>query len=147
MKESVARTMTKYFYKNLAERVHAGDVTLQDVFYLINTFEAALSLHIVYDEAERLEFIDEVIEFYVEAQDKFFAVVAEDSGLAFEEVVERFHQYALMINTGQGYERNCQFAWLDQEEKDYIGTVLTTNMQHLTVNIREFVIGDVNYGF
>ena len=41
MKESVAGTMTKYFYKNLAERVHGGDVTLQDVFYLINTFEAA----------------------------------------------------------------------------------------------------------
>jgi hypothetical protein len=143
MKESVAGTMTKYFYKNLAERVHGGDVTLQDVFYLINTFEAALSLHIVYDEAERQEFIDEAIAFYVEAQDKFFAMVAEDSGLSFEEVIERFGQYALIIDTDHGYERNYRFSWLDQGAKDYVGTVLTTNMQYLTTNIRDNIFEDI----
>lgn len=139
MKESIAQTMTKYFYKNLAECVKDGGVVLQDIFYLINTFEAALSLHIVYDEAERQEYTDEAIAFYVEAQDKFFAMIAADSGLTFENVLDGFEQYSLIIKTDKGYERNYQFSWLEQDEKDYVGTVLTTNMQSLTENIRAFV--------
>ncbi len=136
MKESVAQTMTKYFYKNLAERVHNGDVTLQDAFYLINTFEASLNLHIVYDEAERYEYNDESITFYIETQNKFFNYIAQDSGLTPEDIENKFNEYSLIIKTDQGYQRNYSFTWLDQDEKDYIGTVLTTNIQSLTTNIR-----------
>ena len=140
MKESVAQTMTKYFYKNLAESVRNGNVTLQDAFYLINTFEAALNLHIVYDDAERVEYNDESVRFYIETQNRFFKLIAQDSGLTFEEVVETFSNYSLILKTDTGYQRNYQFSWLDQDEKDYVGTVLTTNIQSLTYNIR-----DINY--
>lgn len=137
MKESVAQTMTKYFYKNLAESVKTGKVTLQDVFYLVNTFESALNLHIVYDDAGRIEYNDESIKFYVETQNKFFEYIALDSGLTFDEVVEQFGNYSLIIKTDSGYQRNYQFSWLDQDEKDYVGVVLTTNIQSLTTNIRD----------
>lgn len=136
MKESVAQTMTKYFYRNLAERVHNGSVTLQDAFYLINTFEAALNLHIVYDEAERVEYNDESLKYYIQTQNKFFEMIAEDSGMTYDEVVNRFNNYSLIIKTDQGYQRNCQFLWLDQGERDYIATTLTTNINSLTYNIR-----------
>ena len=136
MKESIAQTMTKYFYKNLAERVHNGSVTLQDAFYLINTFEAALNLHIVYDDAQRVEYNDESLKFYIETQNKFFQMIAEDSGMTFEEIETKFNEYALIIKTDEGYQRNCQFLWLNQNERDYIGTVLTTNINSLTYNIR-----------
>ncbi|MBE6146605.1 MAG: hypothetical protein E7171_08330 [Firmicutes bacterium] len=136
MKESIAQTMTKYFYKNLAERAHNGSVTLQDAFYLINTFEAALNLHIVYDDAQRVEYNDESLKFYIETQNKFFQMIAEDSGMTFEEIETKFNEYALIIKTDEGYQRNCQFLWLNQNERDYIGTVLTTNINSLTYNIR-----------
>lgn len=136
MKESIAQTMTKYFYKNLAERVHNGSVTLQDAFYLINTFEAALNLHIVYDDAERIEYNDESIKFYVETQNKFFNMIAEDSGMEFNDIVNMFDNYALIIKTDEGYQRNCQFLWLSENEREYINTVLTTNINSLTYNIR-----------
>lgn len=136
MKESIAQTMTKYFYKNLAERVHNGSVTLQDAFYLINTFEAALNLHIVYDDAQRVEYNDESLKFYIETQNKFFQMIAEDSEMTFEEIETKFNEYALIIKTDEGYQRNCQFLWLNQNERDYIGTVLTTNINSLTYNIR-----------
>lgn len=137
MKESVAQTMTKYFYKNLAERVHNGSVSLQDAFYLINTFESALNLHIVYDDAERVEYNDESIKFYIETQNKFFRMIAQDSGMTYDEIVEKFGNYALIIKTDSGYQRNCQFNWLDQDEKDYVATMLTTNINSLTYNIRD----------
>ncbi len=137
MKESVAQTMTKYFYKNLAERVHNGSVSLQDAFYLINTFEGALNLHIVYDDAERVEYNDESIKFYIETQNKFFQMIAQDSGMTYDEIVEKFGNYALIIKTDAGYQRNCQFNWLDQDEKEYVATMLTTNINSLTYNIRD----------
>ena len=136
MKESVIQTMTKYFYRNLAERVHNGDVTLQDTFYLINTFESALNLHIIYDDESRIEYNDEAISFYVEAQDKFFQMIAEDSGMSYEEIEEQFNNYSLIIKTDSGYQRNYSFNWLTEGEKEYVGVVLTTNMEHLTTNIR-----------
>lgn len=137
MKESIVQTMTKYFYKNLAERVHSGDVILQDVFYLINTFEAALNLHIVYEDAERYEYNDESLKFYTELQNLFFEQIAADSEMTYESIVESFGQYALVRETDTGYQRNYQFSWLDAEEKEYIGRVLTTNIASLTVNIRD----------
>lgn len=136
MKESVIQTMTKYFYKNLAERVHNGDITLQDTFYLINTFESALNLHIIYDDESRIEYNDEAIKFYVEAQDIFFQMIAEDSGMTYEEIEEQFNNYSLIIKTDSGYQRNYSFNWLTEGEKEYVGVVLTTNMEHLTTNIR-----------
>lgn len=136
MKESVVQTMTKFFYRNLAERVHNGEVTLQDTFYLINTFESALNLHIVYDDAGRIEYNDEAIKFYVDTQNRFFQMIAEDSGMEFNDVVNMFDNYALIIKTNNGYQRNCQLLWLDQDEREYVGTVLTTNINSLTYNIR-----------
>ena len=38
--DSIAMTMTKCFYRNLAERTANADVTLEDTFYLINVFES-----------------------------------------------------------------------------------------------------------
>jgi hypothetical protein len=136
MKESVIQTMTKYFYKNLAERVHNGDVTLQDAFYLINTFESAINLHIIYDDAERYEYNEDAIKLYVELQDEFFRMIAEDSNMTFEDIERMFNDYSLIIKTDKGYERNYSFNWLTASEKEYVGIVLTTNLEHLTTNIR-----------
>lgn len=136
MKESIAQTMTKYFYLNLSERVANGSVTLQDAFYLINTFESALNLHIVYDDSTRYEYNDEAIAFYIETQNKFFQMIAEDSNMTYEEIVDKFNNYSLVIKTDSGYQRNYSFTWLNQDEKDYIGTFLTTNIGSLTTNIR-----------
>lgn len=137
MKESVVQTMTKYFYKHLAERICNSEVVLQDVFYLINVFEAALNRHVLYEEAQRLEYNDESMAFYLETQDHFFEALATESGMRYEELIESFGEYALLIKTGNDYQRNYQFSWLDDEEKEYIGTVLTTNIGSLTVNIRD----------
>lgn len=137
MKESVVQTMTKYFYKHLAERICNSEVVLQDVFYLINVFEAALNRHVLYEEAQRLEYNDESMAFYLETQDQFFEALAVESGMRYEELIESFGEYALLNKKGNDYQRNYQFSWLDDEEKEYIGTVLTTNIGSLTVNIRD----------
>lgn len=136
MKESIVKTMTKYFYKNLAERVANSEVTMEDTFYLINVFESALNVHLIYDDADRYELNEQAIKFYVEVQNNFFTRVAESSNMTFDELIENFNNYALVIKTSEGYERNNSFSWLTEKEKDFIGQVLTTNINSLTINIR-----------
>lgn len=136
MKGSIIQTMTKYFYKNLAERVHNGSVTLQDAFYLINAFEACINRHIIYDDSSNYKYNSEAISFYIETQDKFFQMISEDSGIAFDEIVNKFNNYSLIIQTDKGYQRNYLFEWLKESEKDYVGTAITINIDSLTTNIR-----------
>ena len=50
--------------------------------------------------------------------------------------MNKFNNYSLIIKTDNGYKRNYSFNWLTEGEKDYVGTVLTTNLEHLTTNIR-----------
>lgn len=136
MKESVAQTMTKYFYLNLSERVANGNIDLQDAFYLINTFEGALNRHLEYAEEERLEYTNDALSFYIQTQNKFFELVAESSGMTYEDIVTKFNDYALVIKTDNTYSRNYSLSWLTEDEKEFIGNMLTMNISDLTLNIR-----------
>lgn len=136
MKNGVAQTMTKYFYKNLAERVANADVSLQDVFYLINAFESSLSRHLAYDDASRYNLQKETLEYYVQVQNQFFEYIAKDSGMTYEQIVDSFNSYALIVKDGKNIQRNYSFAWLDDEEKRYVGDLITSNIDDFTINIR-----------
>ena len=144
MKQSIAQTMTKYFYKNLAERVANSNVTLQDLFYIINVYESALNTHLIYDDESRLNYNQESIRYYIEVQNEFFKSVAQDSSYTFEEIIEKFDDYALVIYTDGEYFRNGSFDWLSDSEKGYIADVLTTNIQNLTTNIRNIELTTLN---
>ncbi len=145
MKDSVVKTMTKYFYRNLAERVANADVTLQDAFYLINVFESSLSGHLIYDDASRYELNESAINFYVEIQNEFFKYIAQDSGFTYDDIVKQFGEFALVIKNEGIYSRNNSFTWLSEEEKEFVGKVLTTNISNVTINIRDAQIENSSY--
>lgn len=136
MKQSVIKTMTKLFYENLAERIANSEVTLEDAFYLINVFEAALNLHLIYDDESRYDLNEDPVTFYLAVQNQFFEAVAADSTLTFEALVNAFNQYALVTENKGAYLRNCSFTWLSEKERAFIFQVLTTNISNLTLNIR-----------
>lgn len=136
MKQSIIKTMTKYFYKNLAERVAHADVTMQDAFYLINVFESSLNLHLVYDDLSRYDINKETIDFYIDIQNAFFDILATNNNMSFDEIENTFNNYALVIKTDNKYQRNGSFSWLNDQEIEYVGDVLTTNIQSLSTNIR-----------
>lgn len=136
MKNGVAQTMIKLFYRNLAERVANTDVKLQDVYYLINAFECCLNRHLTYDDSSRYSLQKETLEYYVEVQNQFFEYIAKDSGMTFDEIVDGFNSYSLIIKDGKTLQRNYSFNWLDEEEKRYVGDLITSNIYDFTLNIR-----------
>ncbi len=139
MRTSIGKTMTKLFYRNLAERVADTDVTLEDVYYIINVFEGALSRHLWYDDSSLYYLFEDTMRYYVDTQDKFFEYIAEDSGYTYDQVIDGFNSFAMVYSDGGDYHRNCSFDWLDEDEKTYIGDVFTTNIKDFTINIRRVV--------
>ena len=140
MKASVCLTLSKYFYKNLADRIKKGDVSLQDICYLINVFEADLNSHIIYDEKFDEKVINNnkyFIENYVELQNNFFKMLASTQGYSVEELIDYLNNYAMVIRDNDGnYRRNCALTWLNESEKEYIYQLLTHNISEFTTNIR-----------
>ena len=63
-------------------------------------------------------------------------MISEDSNLTFDEVVNKFDNYSLIIQIDKGYQRNYLFSWLTESEKEYVGTAITINIDSVTTNIR-----------
>ncbi len=140
MKKSVCTTLAKYFYRNLAERINSDNISLEDVFYLINVFEADLNTHILYDESydesikkENEYFLNE----YIEIQNNFFKTIALNNGMDENKVIELFNEYAMVIKSEDGiYSRNSSLEWLEESEREFIYNILTHNITSFTNNIR-----------
>lgn len=137
MRTGIAKTMTKLFYRNLAERVANTDVTMEDLFYLINVFEGALSRHLWYDDESLYSMFEDTMRYYVETQNRFFEYIAQDSGYTYDQIAAMFGDFAMVYMDSGNYYRNCSFTWLDEDEKSYVGDVFTTNLKDFTINIRE----------
>lgn len=139
MKKSICTTLAKYFYKNLAERVKNTDVTLEDIFYLINVFEADLNSHIMYDETfdqSKKEENKYFLENYIYIQDRFFDLLSSSSEYSKEEIIQMFNEYAMVIENDGVYDRNARFTWLEDSEKEFIYQMQTQNITCFTTNIR-----------
>ena len=137
MKQGICITLTKYFYRNLAERVANSDVSLQDIYYLINVFEEDLSSHTDYDSAEKFTFNREFMSYYIGVQDEFFNMIA-DENMDFNDVVNGFKEYSMALSTNNGLVRNCELSWLNDKEKNFLNEdILRRNMWAFTSNIRD----------
>ena len=135
MKNSICITLTKIFYRNLAERVKNTEVSIQDIFYLINAFEEDINYHTQYDEKSEIfkTFMNE----YVEIQNNFFMMLAGHNQELFDEIVDSFNSYSMAIKTDEGLRRNCELSWLTEGEKQFIyDQMVTYNISYMTTNIR-----------
>ena len=137
MKQGICITLTKYFYRNLAERVANTDVSLQDIYYLINVFEEDLSSHTDYDSSEKFAFNKEFMSYYIEVQDEFFNMIADDN-MSFDDIVNGFKEYSMALSTNNGLVRNCELSWLNEKEKNFLNEdIMRRNMWAFTSNIRD----------
>ncbi len=139
MRTSIGKTMIKYFYRNLAERIANADVTLEDAFYLINVFEGALSRHLWYDDSSLYSVFEDTMRYNVELQNMLFEYIAQDSGLSCDQVVEEFESFAMIYYVNGVYSRNNSLTWLDEDEKNCIYDMFTNNITDFTVNIRNVI--------
>lgn len=120
IKGAICESLSKQFYRNLTEAVYHGGVTLEDIFYLLRTFEADLFSHLRYDNPEKKALCMTFLENYTEMQDTFFRLIKVDN-LSVDGIVQCFNEYSTRV-VYQGTEKtpNYNFDWLSREKRDYI---------------------------
>jgi hypothetical protein len=119
LKEDALLTMTKIFYRNLAQQVNTGNATLQDVYYLMRVWEADLDRHFSNYTVGYMEFFHNFYDTYVSLQDEFLQLLAQENGLDFDAVVDDFENYSMNTKTKSP---SCDLAFLNSDSKNYITT-------------------------
>lgn len=146
LRGSIFTTLAQKFYSNLANEIQKEDtVTLQDAFFLIYNFERVTSLKTQYSQEVSYERYKEFLNNYVKIQDSFFEYVAESNNMSYDEVLNRYEQYALhtksktsgISNGEEGY--NCTLKWLSQDKIDELKSSLEFTQENSTGTIRSVV--------
>lgn len=137
MKPAALMTITKYFYRNLARLINSEEVSLQDVYFLLNVYETDLNAHMSYSSEDNLAYNSEFMDAYVELQNEFFMALADSSSISFDELVYGFATYSGAIINGDVISRNCSLDFLDEDEKQFLfDEILTYNLWAVSYNVR-----------
>lgn len=134
IKTSVCMTLTKYFYKNLANNVKNNNMKLQDVFYLITVFECDLNYHLTYTDLNKYTDNKKFINDYMNIQNEFFNMIAASNGYTLDELKVIYDNYG--IYTAGGKE-NYSLVFLDGDKCDFIKQILENTYTNVTEQIMD----------
>ncbi|MGN0526705.1 MAG: hypothetical protein ACI4IF_04655 [Acutalibacteraceae bacterium] len=116
LKEDALMTLTKLFYRNLARQVNKGDVTLQDVYYLIRLYEADLDNHFSNNTVGYMEFFHNFYDTYLDLQNEFFSMITTQNNLSVNDLADGFENYSM---NAVSKSPNCDLKFLNDDAKKY----------------------------
>lgn len=133
MKVSICEYLSKNFYKSLINNINNNSMNLDDIFYLISVFEAKLDEKIYYSSQYDYETNKDFFEFYTNIQNEFFELISLNSGITFDEVVNKFNNYSLYKEDGS---INCTYNF-NNNMKSFVNKLHTENT-YFQGNIRQY---------
>lgn len=116
LKEDALMTLTKLFYRNIARQINKGGVTLQDAYYLMRLYESDLDNHFSNNTVGYMEFFHDFYDTYVDLQNEFFAVIAEENNLSADDLANEFDNYSM---NAVSKSPNCDLKFLSSDAKNY----------------------------
>ena len=72
IKRPIVKTITKNFYRNLAQTVATETVTRNDLLFLLNIFDSTINYHLCFDRPEQDDYNAAFAEWYQQTQNAFF---------------------------------------------------------------------------
>lgn len=114
LSSSIAQTMSKIFYENLARVMENKNIPLTDVFSLITCFEIKLSEQCRYYDNIRAEEIGSFFANYTFIQEEFYGIIAEKLDCTLEEVIESYQLFY------EKYELNENISIISKKNQEYV---------------------------
>lgn len=130
LKIPICETLTKEFFENLSTYMNANAITIDDMNYLLRTFEGDVNSHLDCSNPEKAADNIAFMDFYTAIQDEFFKTVAASSGSSYETILDRYNQYVPdappeLLNT------------IDSRKKDFCIYRMTDVGDRADYNMRE----------
>lgn len=121
VKSSVCETLSKKFYKNLANAIMNNDVTLEDVFYLISIFECDLNNHLDYVNKDRLDDNKLFFKKYIGIQNNFFYYMSKIINIQQKDMELLYDDYTSKVKDSKNIiSNNYSLKWLKNEKLKYL---------------------------
>lgn len=93
---SIAQTLAKQFYMNLAESVKNKNLSVEEIFKLISVFENEISREIWYNSNQ--DSLTEFFEVYNDIQSEFFGIIAQSLGVSSDDIQTAYNSYNKAVN-------------------------------------------------
>ncbi len=121
IKPEVMETLSKVFYRNLAEAVVHNKMTLQDCFFLIETFENDINSHIKYSDESYSTTNKNFIDNYVEIQNEFFYMLSLNGEYSQTNIESDFKGYHSVLSSKTGEKtNNYSLLWSNDIKSKYL---------------------------
>lgn len=119
IKGSSCLTLSKVFYKNLANKINGQSVKLEDVFKVISIYELEMSRQLWYQS--KYADLEIFLTGYTEVQNAFFATLAANFGVELDYIKELYYAYNNEIEI-----TNVNITWLTNDENAYLEYINTS---------------------
>ena len=137
IKAEAMQTLTRYFYKNLSEKIANKELAMEDIFALITIYENDINKHIKYTDSRYEGYNESFINYYVQLQNEFFYAMALGSGYTMEEIQGMFDSYNLKAyDENNELQKNYSLEWMTDEKYVYIGNYETSIVSNNHESIR-----------
>ena len=133
---------SKIFYNNLAYKIHDKSVTLEDLNYIITTWEAILSYHTSYGTSNALnqELIQEFLKEYQNIQDEFFTSITLCNDISVSELYQYLNDYCMYKQDKNGtVEVNANLSFLTTSQQERIQNKINGSRIEFTLPINSVV--------
>lgn len=132
IRSPVGQTLSKIFYKNLAEKTKDKKVTLRDVFGLISVFEAQLNKEVWYGSIETAEYMGEFYKKYSLIQCDFFKLISQQLNIS----EEQLHKYYTNYHHTTDYN-NLKNSLLTKEQNEFYQKIMQENYLRDLITVLE----------
>ena len=120
IKPAVYETLSKMFYRNIAQRLCNTEMSLNDVFCLISLHEAQINKQLQLGSKESQEIYKSYTGEYAKIKEKFFELAGAGNA---ENISGKYGEYKLKYENNTEYI-NADFGWLDENKMDIIKSII-----------------------
>ena len=117
----VVKYLSTYFYSNLASAIQDKKITdLNTLFYLMRLWEIDCYTHLEYTKTSSLDSAKSFILWQDKMQTHLFQILANASGLSFENIQEQYQAYRLQTQSSGSTLDNCSFNYFETFTREYL---------------------------
>jgi hypothetical protein len=140
LRGSVAQTLTRLFYRNLARRIAGWQTRVEDIFSLISIFEQEMQRLTWYGQANRATDNDDFFKLYGKLQTSLFTAIGLQIGEGLDAIRAAYEQYA------SGFiAEEMAISWLSADANRFYSGMSQTRAKDKKVNITkvyDYVVGE-----
>ena len=141
LKPSIATTLTKMFYTNLANSLTMNKSSLSDIYILMRTFETEMCRLTDYDNPVKAQINSTFIDNYDKIQNAFFDLLSTKTSMQSSELKDLYYLYSeqyrdsAKFKTEDNYQIDVNIDWLSEEQNEFLEYTSKSRVYHINQNI------------